>query len=213
MAVLGSNFLNGCNSIPDFIAAGSRMVFEQTAAPTSWTKEVNAAFNNVALRVIGGVNGTALVPGGASPFTGTFTPAEGITVPFSGPSNLTVQPASGFLDVGAAGSAVDVQQRTLQLAQMTAHNHDYVRRAAGTTNINGSQSQNLTIAQQFDTLSSGPVGGGGHDHLVTDNQHTHPISLGTHTHVDTDSGHTHTFTMTQRNFGVLYMDVIICSKN
>jgi len=36
MAVLGSTNLTGCNSIPDFIAGGSLVTFQQTSAPTSW---------------------------------------------------------------------------------------------------------------------------------------------------------------------------------
>jgi hypothetical protein len=72
MAVLGSTSLTGCNSIPDFIAGGSLMLFQQTTAPTNWTKETT--HNNKALRV---VTGTA-TPGGSTAFTTVFasrTPA------------------------------------------------------------------------------------------------------------------------------------------
>ena len=63
MAVLGSTTLTGCNKIPNFIAAGSVMVFHRTTAPTSWTKRTD--YDNRALRVVNG-NITA---GGSSPFT------------------------------------------------------------------------------------------------------------------------------------------------
>jgi hypothetical protein len=67
MAVLGATSLTGCNSIPDFIAAGSRMLFEQSTAPTSWTKDTTS-HNNKALRV---VTGTA-APGGSTAFSTIF---------------------------------------------------------------------------------------------------------------------------------------------
>jgi len=56
MAILGNTTLTGCNSIPDFIAAGSLMMFQQTASPTSWTKQTT--HNNKALRVVSGTAGT-----------------------------------------------------------------------------------------------------------------------------------------------------------
>jgi len=67
MAVLGSTNLTGCNSIPDFIAAGSLMFFQSTTAPTGWTKQTT--HNDKALRV---VTGTA-TPGGTSSFSSIFT--------------------------------------------------------------------------------------------------------------------------------------------
>lgn len=77
MAVLGSTSLTGCNAIPDFIASGSLMLFQQTSAPTGWTKQTT--HNNKALRV---VTGTA-TPGGSTAFTSVFasrTPAGTISV-------------------------------------------------------------------------------------------------------------------------------------
>ena len=67
MAVLGSTSLTGCNSIPDFIATSSLMLFQQTSAPVNWTKQTT--HNNKALRV---VSGTA-TPGGSTAFTSVFT--------------------------------------------------------------------------------------------------------------------------------------------
>jgi len=67
MAVLGATSLSGCNSIPDFIAAGSLVLFQQSTAPLSWTKQTT--HDNKALRV---VSGTA-TPGGTTAFTSVFT--------------------------------------------------------------------------------------------------------------------------------------------
>ena len=66
MAVLGATNLTGCNSIPDFIAGGSLVLFQQTTAPTSWTKQTT--HDNKALRV---VSGTA-TPGGSTAFSTVF---------------------------------------------------------------------------------------------------------------------------------------------
>jgi hypothetical protein len=77
MAVLGSTSLTGCNSIPDFIAGGSLMLFQQSTAPTNWTK--GTTHDNKALRV---VTGTA-TPGGSTAFTSVFasrTPAGDVSV-------------------------------------------------------------------------------------------------------------------------------------
>ena len=49
-------------------ASGTRMLFQQTAAPTDWTKEVAAGFNDVALRIVTGTVGGA----GADAFTTVF---------------------------------------------------------------------------------------------------------------------------------------------
>lgn len=48
--------------------AGTRMLFQQTAAPTGWVKETNATYNDAALRMVTGTVAT----GGADAFTSTF---------------------------------------------------------------------------------------------------------------------------------------------
>lgn len=214
MAVLGSNFLNGCNSIPDFIASGYRMVFEQDNAPTSWTKETNAAYNNIALRVIGGANGTALSPGGSSPFTTIFSSAKGIDIGFLGPSNLQVAQATGFITLGSSPSGASVSGSTLTINQMRTHAHSYQFRGVGGVQIGPGANQNIydIIVRDDDCFARGSDGV--HGHPISDSTHNqHPVSTGAHTHTQTDIGHTHIFTMTQRDFNVQYMDVIICSKN
>jgi hypothetical protein len=67
MAILGATTLTGCNSIPDFIATSTASAFQQTNAPTSWTKDTG--INESTLRV---VNGTAS-SGGTANFSAVFT--------------------------------------------------------------------------------------------------------------------------------------------
>jgi hypothetical protein len=77
MAILQGSTLVGCNSIPAFIAAGSRMIFEQSTAPTSWTKL--DTHDNKALRVVTG----SAAPGGTTAFTTVFT-TRSVSGPVSG---------------------------------------------------------------------------------------------------------------------------------
>lgn len=50
--------------------SGTKLIFAQTSAPTGWTKETNAAYNNAALR---NVTGSVTPTGGANNFTSVLT--------------------------------------------------------------------------------------------------------------------------------------------
>jgi hypothetical protein len=63
MALLGTTSLTGCNSIPDFIATGSLVLFEQATAPTSWTRSTG---------ILGGGTGTLRVVSGSVTTGGTL---------------------------------------------------------------------------------------------------------------------------------------------
>lgn len=54
------------------LTSGTRLMFQQTSAPTGWTKETNSAFNNVALRVVTGT----VSNGGADDFSTVFGPSK-----------------------------------------------------------------------------------------------------------------------------------------
>lgn len=56
--------------------AGTRMAFNQTAAPTGWTKDTTAAANDSAMRIVTGTAGTFGSAGGSAAFsTALATPA------------------------------------------------------------------------------------------------------------------------------------------
>lgn len=104
MALLGSTTLTGCSSIPDFIATGTLMTFQQTTAPPSWTKQTT--HNNKALRVVSG----AASSGGTTAFTSVFssrTPAGGVSV-------------SGSNSGGSVGNT------TLTESQIASHTHNLI---------------------------------------------------------------------------------------
>ena len=81
--------------------SGTRMLFQQTAAPTGWTKETS--HNDKTLRVVSGT----VTTGGSNAFTSAF-------------SNIT---PSGSVSTSISGT---VANHTLTIAQMPAHNHSGV---------------------------------------------------------------------------------------
>lgn len=63
----GITFSDGTSTSTNLIPAGTLMLFQQTAAPTGWTKQTT--HNDKALRVVSGTAGS----GGTSGFTTVFT--------------------------------------------------------------------------------------------------------------------------------------------
>ena len=59
----------GTSTGVDAFPSGTRMLFQQTAAPTGWTKDTTAAINDGALRTVTGSAST----GGTAAFTTAFT--------------------------------------------------------------------------------------------------------------------------------------------
>jgi len=216
MAILGSNFLSGCSSIPDFIATGSRMVFEQTDAPTSWAKETNAAFNDVALKVVTGPAGS----GGELPFISVFPNSpKGLSgVPLAGPSQLSVNPSGSILTLGPNPSNISQgasSPHAMSLAEMRKHTHTFQRRGNSTAGRGSAQTQNTPLLPFTPSTTANFGQGGSHNHSISDNGHSHTIGTGNHDHAVQEASHTHPggFQMTARDFRLLYMDVIICIKN
>jgi len=144
MAVLGSTSLTGCNSIPDFIATSSLMLFQQSTAPTNWTKQTT--HDNKALRV---VSGTA-TPGGSTAFTSVFasrTPAGSVSV-------------SG----GTVGNT------TLSTPQIPSHTHTSAQAFGLTVNQPASPTPFYSPPNTNNTTpgNTGSTGGGGsHSHPFT----------------------------------------------
>ncbi len=54
------------------LSSGVRMLFQNSAAPTGWTKEINSAYNNVSMRIVTGT----VSSGGADDFTTVFGTAK-----------------------------------------------------------------------------------------------------------------------------------------
>ena len=205
MAVLGSTTLTGCSSIEDFIAAGSKMIFRESTAPTSWTKD--ATHNNKTLRII---NGATLAPGGSTAFTTVFASRSVGGSIAQNDTGLTVNSAPALVAVGAASAQVTFNTLTLTLAQIPAHGHSY--------QINGLSSRTPgsdgLVVQSTDVPNTGQAGSSqSHNHAETNPNHPHPVTNPNHPHGVTDPQHNHTFTGTAQDFAVLYVDVIFASKD
>lgn len=128
--------------------AGTRMLFQQAAAPTGWVKETSAAYNDAALRV---VTGSAVATGGTDAFSAVF-----------GAARTTSNTSAG----GTVGAT------TLTVAQITEHDHTYpsssVTRAAGSGDgfsPNGTMNTSKTGGSQS------------HTHTITPTAHTHTLTL------------------------------------
>ena len=183
--------VNGQGAIP----SGTKMLFQQTTAPTGWTKDTT--HNNKALRVVTGTAGT----GGTNSFTNAFN------------SDKTVSGTTGGTGVTITGST---GSHTLTESQIPAHDHLTIKNVGVTSNgfspmatdkhvassNNGGLGSSDYILQQTDStpdrgLTSETGGSSGHSH-------TSGTLAG--------SSHTHSFSDTF-NLDVQYVDLIIAQKD
>jgi hypothetical protein len=137
---------NGAGALPTFqtpaaqgFPAGTRMSFQQTAAPTGWTKDTTAALDNTAMRIVTG----SVVNGGSVAFTTAFasqTPTGSVSI-----TNVT----------GTAGAT------TLTTPQIPSHSHPNGSDPNGPRRAPGTSIQPAVPG----TAETGLTGGdGSHDH-------------------------------------------------
>jgi len=232
MAILTVDSLIGCSSIPDFFqgtADGSnptKTIFYNSTSPTSWTKDTT--HDDKALRVIGGSEGTTLAPGGSTPFASVFasrSASSGGSGFFAVGPSISIQsqfvPVSpgntgGVLYVSNSNSSTNgvTSNVTLSTDQINPHTHPY-------TAYPGSGSTGTTVAPQArrgvnqtsrDSAVRSPLGASSHNHPVTF-AHTHSIQQNSHTHTLSSSQHAHPSSSVSADFRILYVDVIIATKN
>jgi hypothetical protein len=150
---------NGASALPTFqsagggFPAGTRMSFQQTAAPTGWTKDTTAGLDNSAMRIVTG----SVVNGGSVNFTTAFasqTPSGSVTI-----SSVS----------GSAGAT------TLTTPQIPSHQHPAGFKecadSPGPAGTVGSYRYYSVAGSAFPdaTYTTAPGGGGG--------SHTHPFSF------------------------------------
>jgi hypothetical protein len=165
------------------IPSGTRMLFQQTAAPTGWTKDTT--HDNKALRVVSGTVGS----GGSVAFTTAF--ASQAVSGSIGNTTATNQ------NTTAGGT---VANHTLTTAQMPSHSHQTPAGYGGTNNFA------LAGGTAFAFVSQGQTGATG-----SGNAHNHGFTGTAHTH--TQDAHNHSFTGTAINLAVSYVDLIIATKD
>lgn len=140
---------------PEF-PSGTRMLFQQTAAPVGWTKATT--HNDKALRIVSGSVGS----GGDWPFSGIFN---------------TYTPAGTISSVAAGGT---VASHTLTVAQIPSHAHkmsDFWM-DGGNTGPNAQARAKLNVSGQVmeESSTGNQGGGGGHTHGFTGTAHTHTFT-------------------------------------
>jgi hypothetical protein len=143
------------------IPSGTIMLFQQTAAPTGFTKLTSE--NNKALRVVSGTAST----GGSNSFTDAFN------------SSKTVSGTTGSSSVSISGSTAS---HTLSESEIPSHTHDEGSRNefgdTSSTTVGGCRNIGAgSPAKRFKTFATG--GGGGHSHgsgTLSGASHNHTFS-------------------------------------
>lgn len=129
---------------------GTLMLFQQTAAPTGWTKQTT--HNDKALRVVSGTASS----GGSTAFSSVFasrTPAGTV-------SNTT--------STGTVGST------TLAESQIPSHIHGVTTYSSGSGGNNISKGVTTATPNTINTSATG--GSGSHNHSLTMDAHGHTFS-------------------------------------
>lgn len=218
MALLTSNSLDGCSSIPCFLPGTTRLTFNNSTAPTSWTKDTTS-HNNKALRLI---TGTRTPGGGPSSFTTVFPdtarPIQG-SVSFTDSNVTFADETISPVAIGQFNSfpTFSINNGSVSSAQLPAHSHVYQRLpfadVRSRTLQDGVRSHaapgivQLTSDQTSQETSHGHLNAAGV-------QHNHPVTVTAHGHQITSLGpHNHGFAATAQNFAVSYTDIIVAVKD
>ncbi len=212
-AVNGAN-LTGIAAFP----SGTKMLFQQTAAPTGWTK-VTSGINNKTLRVVSGTAGS----GGTNAFTDTFTGSVGITAnagntTTTGNISVANAPSAGNITVDSATTGGTVDSHTLTINEIPAHTHNYTKMPDDNRGWSNNMMNNYRHGNTNTNAGTGSTGGGqGHSHGFTGGSHSHTASFtgAAHNHNATFTGtaHNHSISVSNLDLAVQYLDVIIASKD
>ena len=141
----GTTWVSASNA-PEF-QTGTRMTFNQTSAPTGWTKDTST--NDAAFRLVSGAVGS----GGSVDFTTAFasqTPSGSVSI-----SSIS----------GSAGAT------TLSTPQIPSHNHTWpwILTGPGSQQVTQSLDQNIYSVGSGIEITTSSTGGG--------SSHTHPFSF------------------------------------
>ena len=170
-----------------YFSAGTKMLFNQTSAPTGWTKQTSQ--NDKALRVVSGTVGTGGTHGLSSPPSTSHT--------HTGPSHTHSTPSHSHSHSLSAGS------HTLSTSQMPSHNHSIVHTDQHWWGDNVGGGSGTTTTDY--TGSTG--GGGSHSHSLSGSI----TSGGSGTSGSGGTGATNSSGPTA--FAPAYVDVIIATKD
>ena len=212
--------------------SGTRMIFQQTSAPTGWTKDTSDT-NQRALRVVSGTASS----GGSVDFTSAFV-SQGVsgsianTTQGGSIANGGNNTNSGGNNTNNATSGGNVNNHTLSTGRMPSHRHDggakgihdaangqYGTNARGNTRYPLVRFDALNGYANYDTYWTSNAGSTqAHSHSFSGSAHSHSINnhshtINAHSHSFSGSAHNHSFSGTAINLAVRYLDVIIAQKD
>ena len=193
--------------------AGTRMLFQQTSAPTGWTK-ITSGVNNHALRVVSGtagsggnvafssafatrgINATAgntTAGGNVSSSAGNTTAGGnvGVSVGNSGVSgNVSIGNTAqgGNVSIGNTSTGGNVNNHTLSINQIPAHSHSM------TFNRGSQRARNQRTAitgMGYGNARDGGVGNANTNNAGGNGGHSHGFSGSSHNHNASFSGSNH----------------------
>ena len=183
--------VNGTGVIP----SGTKMLFQQTSAPTGFTKLTTE--NNKALRVVSGTAST----GGTNSFTNAFN------------SSKTVSGTTGTSSVTISGATAS---HTLTTSEIPAHTH-YIG------NKDNNFPNSLFSNPDFTVTVNSNGGAGNNDYTMFASNNNTTNLAGKSSSAGGSSGHTHNISVTSGshshsfsdsfNLDVQYVDLIIAEKD
>lgn len=183
--------------------SGTRMLFQQTSAPTGWTKDVSQ--NDKALRIVSG----SVTTGGTTAFSTVFasrTPAGTVG------NTIATGSISSTTSTGTVGSTA------LDVTQIPSHQHLVTTKASGSATLSNTSTVDYTANYSTNnnyilTGNPNPADSGLSSATGSGATHTHSLTMNSHSHTLTMDTHNHTFTGTALDFAVQYVDVIIAQKD
>lgn len=211
--------------------SGTRMLFQQSSAPTGWTQESGAAYSNAGLRII--TMGTAST-GGTRNFTDVITDnyasdSGGAGTSGSATTGITVDNTDLGLSVDNTNLGLSVAGTAITQAQLPANitgdlnSIDSLGRWGSVTGVFSSTASAVSRPSGSSALSSirnvrFSLGGSGQTHTHSLNgssgNHAHTLSgsAGAHAHTVSDAGHTHTTPDHSHtvDLAIKYVDFIVC---
>lgn len=114
------------------LTSGVRMLFQNSSAPTGWTKETNAAYNNVSMRLVTG----SVSNGGADDFTTVFGASK-----TTASHTLTTAQIPSHNHPGGTGSSANSISTTISAGTGISN--------TGLTGGGGSHSHGLTLDLKY----------------------------------------------------------------
>lgn len=193
--VISGEFDLPAGSLDNAIAfvSGTKMLFQQTSAPTGWTKDTSNN-NDSAIRIVTG----SVTTGGSTAFTSAFaTPSVAGTVGLS-----------GALDAGNLATSIsgNISSTTLSINQIPSHSHNVPQGNGADGNIStvdiGFQNDANSVSQR----NTGNKGGSG------SHNHGHNLS-GSTTGAPGLGNLAGSLSSATASINVKYVDVIVATKN